>query len=151
MSVVVIITPVIIGGWPAFSALASAVATHLGFKLLVKSTDERERVSNVNEVELVDEKSQVLEESLRPEEELVFTRAGITITCKKDVREKFTICVRGEGKTDEELKTIGQTFLNRIKQQYAYQKVVSELTNRGFSLVEEETEGQRIRLTLRRF
>ncbi len=149
MPIIVIIVPVVIGGWPVFSALAAAAAAGLGFKLLKKTEIKQEKT--MNEVELVDEKSKVIEESLRPEEELVFTREGITITFKKDIREKFTICVRGENKSEEELKKIGTQFLNKIKQQYAYQKVKDEMTKRGFNIVQETTEERRIKLVLRKY
>ena len=150
MSVVITIAPIIIGGWAAFDALATVVAARLGYKLL-KGVEHRVEVTRCKEIELVDDKSRVIKESLKPEEKLVFTKSGITITCKRDTRGKFSIWVRGENKTDEELRTIGQTFLNQIKQQYAYQKVVEEITKHGFSIVQEETEGQRIKLVLRKF
>ena len=149
MSVIIIIVPVVVGGWPVFSALAAAAAAGLGFKLL-KNTEIKQE-ETVNEVELTDEKSKVIEESLKPEEELVFTKEGITITFKKDMRERFTICVRGENKSEEELKKIGTQFLNKIKQQYAYQKIKDEMTKRGFNIVQETTEERRIKLVLRKY
>ncbi len=43
-----------------------------------------------------------------------------------------------------------KTFLDRLTQRYAYQATLNHLTQQGFNLVEEETQGGRIRLTLRR-
>ncbi|MEO0136361.1 MAG: DUF1257 domain-containing protein [candidate division WOR-3 bacterium] len=151
MSIVCIIVPVVVGGWPVFSSLAAAAAAGLGFKLMKKTEVKRVEKKTINEIELADEKSEVIEESLKPEEELVFTREGITVTFKKDVRGKFTICVSGENKTNEELNKVGRLFLNKIKQQYAYQKVKQELTKKGYTLVQETAEGGRIKLLLRRF
>lgn len=151
MSVIIIITPVIVGGWPIFSSLVAAAAARLGFKLLEKTKAIREQQKTIKEVELVDEQSQIIEKSLKPEEELTFSKEGITVTCQKDVRDKFSIHVSGENRTDDELRQIGQMFLNKIKQQYAYQTVMQEMTKRGYNVVQEETEGQRIKLLLRKF
>ncbi len=150
MSVVCIIVPIVVGGWPVFSSLAAAAAAGLGFKLMKKAEVKAEK-SKINEIEIVDEKSQIIEESMKPEEELVYTKGDITITLKKDVREKFTICVKGENRTNEELHKIGTQFLNKIKQQYAYQKIKSEMTKKGFTIVQETTAEGRIKILLRRF
>lgn len=151
MSVVCIIVPVVIGGWPLFSALAAAAAAGLGFKLMKQTEIKREEETTMNEIEIADEKSEVIEEALKPEEELVFTREGITVTFKKDVRGKFTICVSGENKTNEELNRVGRQFLNKIKQQYAYQKVKQEITKKGYTVVQETTEEGRIKILLRKY
>lgn len=149
MSVVVIITPIIVGGWPIFSALASAAATRLGFKLQESSrclTD----IDKEKEIVINDDTSTIIEDALRTEEELTFTKEGITVICKKDVHDNFTICARGKNKSDHELSRIGQSFLNKVKQQYAYQRVMEEMKNRGFNVIQEENEGQRIKIVMRR-
>jgi len=149
MSVTIFVIPVIIGGWPLLASLAAAAAAGLGFKMIKQS--KVQAVEQENQIELTDEKSQIIEDSLKPEEELVFTRSGVTVTIKKDLRDKFTICVRAKNKTNEELTTTGRLFLNKIKQQYAYQKVTEEMTKRGYNIIQEQKEGQRIKITLRRF
>ncbi len=150
MSVICIIVPVVIGGWPVVSAVAAAAAAGLGFKLM-KRTEVQEEKDVTNEVQITDEKSQIIEEALKPEEELVFTKDDITLTLKKDVHERLTICVKGINRSNEELNKIGKQFLNKIKQQYAYQKIKEEITKRGFNIVQETTEERRIKLVLRKY
>lgn len=150
MPLTVIITPVIIGGWSVISSLAAVAAAGLGYKLLKRSVKETPE-QTVHEIELTDENSKIIEESLKPEEELVFTKGDITLILKKDTREKFTICARSKTRSDKELTKIGSLFLDKIKQQYAYQKVKEEMTRRGFNIVQETTEQKKIRIVLRRF
>ncbi|MGQ9817030.1 MAG: DUF1257 domain-containing protein [bacterium] len=150
MSLTCIIVPIVVGGWPLLSTLAAAAAAGLGYKLMNRR-EVAVKESSINEIEITDEKSRLIEDSLKPEEELIFTKEGITITFKKDVREKFIICVQGENKSNEVLNRVGRQFLNRIKQQYAYQKVKEEMNKKGFNVVEETKIGNRIRIVLRRF
>jgi stage V sporulation protein SpoVS len=59
--------------------------------------------------------------------------------------------VSGKNKTEAELQAIGQTVMNRILQQYAYQRVMEELEKRGFTVVKEEVdENQVIRIRVRK-
>ena len=46
----------------------------------------------------------------------------------------------GEGHSKNELKEIGQTFANKIVQQYVYHQLVTEMKNRNFNVVGEEVE-----------
>lgn len=148
--IVVMVTPVLIGGWSILGPLISAAAAALGYKLLGRSI-KKAQGRNSSGIEIADENSEMIEETIVPEEELVFEKDGIVLTFKKDARGKFAICVDGEGKTKEELTTAGKTILNKIKQQYAYRRIVNEMGKRGYNVVEEERAGNQIKLILRRF
>lgn len=150
MSVTVLIVPIVVGGWPMLCTLASAVATGLGYRLM-QNVEKVKKETAVKEIEITDEASKVIEESIKPEEELVFVRSGIAVTFKKDLRDRFTICVKGEKKSEEELRRVGKLFLNRIKQQFAYKIIKEEMTRRGFNMVEENIDGKNIRIKLRKF
>ena len=60
--------------------------------------------------------------------------------------------VEGKGKTDAELEALGRDLINRVAQQYAYQKLSAELKKKGYSFVQENVEEDNtIRLTVRRW
>jgi hypothetical protein len=42
------------------------------------------------------------------------------------------------------------TFLNQLSQRYAYHATIASLKEQGFGMVEEQKEGSKIRITLRR-
>lgn len=43
-----------------------------------------------------------------------------------------------------------ESFLNQLSQRYAYHATIFSLKEQGFGLIEEQKEGSKIRLTLRR-
>ena len=54
--------------------------------------------------------------------------------------------------SSKDLEAEGQTFLDKIIQQYAYQQIMSEMQGRGFSVVDEKMESDgRIRIRIRKF
>lgn len=151
MSVAIVIVPVLVGGWPVFGTLASLAASKMGFKLIKTAQRKEKKEIDEREIEIVDEKSKILEESIKEEEELVFNREDISLIIKKDIHKKFVICVKGKNKKEEELERIGKSFLKEIKKQYAYKKIKEEVTKKGFTVIEEKKEGNNIRLILRKF
>jgi hypothetical protein len=50
-----------------------------------------------------------------------------------------------------ELEAAGREVMDRVRQQYAYAKVMSELEERGFQVVDQEVQANRsIRIRVRR-
>ena len=96
--------------------------------------------------------SNIVGEGMKPEDELVFEKEGVTVTFRKDARGRIGISVCGEGRTEQELREIGTDLSRRIVQQFVKNRILSELGQKGFAVVEEEeTEGRTVRLTLRRW
>jgi len=158
MSVCFLVVPAVIVGWPTFCAAAAAAAATMGFAVMKKSTmgfavmKKREKAVRSETCELEIANSKVLTEQVREDDELTLAKGDITVRLYKDPRGKCAIHVSGEGKTRQELRDEGTELVNRIMQQYSYQKVTQELKNRGFSITEEEvTEDRRIRIRLRKF
>ncbi|MFH0795841.1 MAG: DUF1257 domain-containing protein [Candidatus Omnitrophota bacterium] len=151
MSAICVITPLISAAWPAFSSAILGAATALGFSQLNKA--DLKETSQTNEtVEIEMKNSHIISESLTREEEASFSREGITITFRKDVRGRCGILVSGEGKTKEELKAIGTEVCRKIIQDYVRSKIMNELKKKGFKLAAEEvTENKTIRLTVRKW
>ena len=149
MSCVFLVTPVVIASWPIFCAAASVAAASLGFKTL-KGIEVTGKISEGVELDL--EGSEVLTDQVKEDEELIFGKDDFQVRVYKDTRGRCAIHVKGEGRSKEELQAEGTALVNKIKQQYAYQKVTQELKDKGFSITEEEvTEEGRIKIHLRKF
>ncbi len=153
MSAVCILAPVVIAGWPAFSAAVVAAATSLGYQLAsegarpIKRTTEKKRSGAVN---LEISRSEVVTSQLGRDQRISVTREGVTVTFSRDVRGKAALCVTGTGQDDETLRALGEELSRAVVQQYVYQKLLDEMRSRGFVVVEEETsEDRSIRLKVR--
>lgn len=152
MSVIFVVTPIIMGGWPVLASAAAAAAGALGYKKLEKYVAAAQRVEEAAGVQLDVENIESIAKGVRSDDSITFGNEELQITVRKDARGQCTVHVDGKGKTEEELKKAGQQLIQRIMQQYAYQKVTSELQKSGFSIVQEEmTETQTIRIRFRKF
>jgi len=150
MSVIFLVTPMVTAAWPVFCGAAAAAAASLGFSVLEEVPECVE--SGMKSVELEVQNSEILTDQVRADEEMRFTRDDITVRVYKDPRGRCAIHVMGEQKTEEELREEGTRFMNRITQQYTYQKITREMKDRGFAITEEEvTEEGRIRICLRKY
>jgi len=155
MSVVFVVVPVIAAGWPAIAAAVGAACAALGYTAH-RGTQVAQQAAEVtaqpvrHRVELA-VNAEVIGEALAREQSIQVEKEGVIATFTKDARGRLSLHVDGE-RTPEELAAVGQLLLNRVRQQYAYEKVKSELLERGFVLVDEHVdENQSIRLSVRRF
>lgn len=153
MSCVCILTPVVIAAWPAFSAAVVAAATSLGYQVVseinkdVRATAAPKQSGSVS---LEIPRSEVVTSQLARDQRLAVTRDGVTVTFSRDARGKATLCVTGNGQTDDELRALGKELSQCVVQQYVYRKLMDEMQARGFVVVEEETDQSRaIRLKVR--
>jgi hypothetical protein len=155
MSCVCILTPVVIAAWPAFSAAVVAAATSLGYQLANETVAGAKRFNVAEQkessrVQLEIENSEVVTNQLGREQKIAVTRDGVTITFSRDARGKASLCVTGDGRSKQELQTIGEELSQAVVQQYVYQKLMDEMRARGFNVVEEEQNQDRsIRLKVR--
>lgn len=153
MSCVCVLTPVVIAAWPALSATVVAAATSLGYSVVQSAHDiatDAEESSRENQpIQLEIANSQVVTERLGRDQKIVVTRDGVTITFSRDTRGRASLCVTGDG-TSEELRAHGEALSQRVVQQYVYDKLKQELQARHYMLVEEEVdEHHAIRLKVR--
>ncbi len=154
MSAILILTPVIIGNWAAITAAVASAAAATG--LLVKESanetvEQKQRnIERSVEVELSD--SEVLSESMATDQEIVLTKGAIELRVKRDERGRCSVCARGTGHSEAELKQIAEEFTQRLTQCFVYDKVVRELKNKEFQIVNEEVmEDESIRIHVRRW
>jgi hypothetical protein len=156
MSVVfVVLVPAVSAGWPVVAAAVSAACAAAGYT--ARRLGEREAAQVVEgesargEIELEMTNAEVIGEALAREQAFQVEKDGVVATFRKSARGKLSLHVDGERSRDE-LAAIGTDLLNRVRQQYAAEKVKRELLKHGFVVVEEHVdEEQSIRLSVRRF
>lgn len=151
MSVVFVIVPSLaVGGWSLLAAAIAAACSALGYHVL-RGEQKQVTATKVDESVSLTLDAQALSDALDREESITVVQGDVTITFHKDPRGRVTMHVNGKNKTEAELRMIGQTVMNRILQQYAYQRVMQELEKRGFTVVKEEVdENQVIKIRVRR-
>jgi len=155
MSTVLILTPVIVGSWPAISVAAAAAASALGFtvKETVKQAVAEAQVQETEqtvEVELAE--SEVLAQSLATDQQMVLTRGEVKIVVERDARGRCKVCASGKGHSKVELEQMAREFTDKLTQCFIYDRVVRELKGKNFQVVNEEvTKDQSVRIHVRRW
>lgn len=148
MSCVCILTPVIIASWPQFSAAVVAAATTLGYTAVTGNNSTTEQAQQSVNLEIA--QSEIVTNQLGRDQKITVKRGGVTVIFSRDARGKASVCVTGEGYSDDELRTFGEELSQRVVQKYVHQKLLDEVRARGFNVVEEEVdEKHTIRLKVR--
>lgn len=146
MGATLVLVPVVIAAWPAFSAAVVAAAASLGYHVSkeaahqVRGPKAAKEASTVN-IEIA--RSEVVTDQLGRDQRLSVTREGVTVVFSRDARGKASLCVTGTGQTAEELRALGEELSQAVVQQYVYQKLTDEMRARGFVVVEEEKTAER--------
>jgi hypothetical protein len=153
MSCVCILTPVVIAAWPAFSAAVVAAANSLGYVLAEETVKQHQKASAQSagqEVRLEIANSEVVTEELGRDQQICATRGNVTVKFSRDARGTASVCVSGQGHTEEELRALGEELSQRVVQRYIYQRLLDEIRARQYVVVEEEVDAnQAIRLKVR--
>jgi hypothetical protein len=138
MSSVCVLTPIVVGSWPAISAAILGAAGAMGFTVAGAESDFR-RATGTTTVESEVPNSEIVADTLARGEKIGIERDGVRIEFGVDERGKCTVCASGSrGKA--ELRRIGEEVAGRIVQQFAYHKLVSELKNRGYRIDQESVQ-----------
>lgn len=155
MSTVIILTPVIIGAWPAVAAAVTAAAAGLGLVVkeeIAEALNESHETVNQNAVEIELEDSQILAQALARGKTIVLTKDAIQLKISRDDRGSLKVCAEGLGHTKKELETMAEEFVRKMTQCYVYNRTVTELKNNQFQMVNQEvTQDGSIRIHVRRF
>jgi hypothetical protein len=152
MSCVCILAPVVIAGWPAFSAAVVAAATSLGYQVVSEANHSLTITASVDagRVNLDIPNSELVTGQLGRDQRISVSRDGVTVTFSRDARGRAALCVTGTGQSDEELRRLGEELSGCVVQRYVYQRLMEEMQRKGFTVVEEETDSNRaIRLKVR--
>ena len=148
----IIVLPILIpagaAAWPAIAAAAAAAASVMGFA----GASTRQDTEEMTEVELPVSSSESVAEDMALGEELVFTKDYVQVAFFRNAQGQVSLKVRGRGKTEGELRALGQQLADGLTQQYAYHRLVTELKRRNFNVVGEEVEQDgTVRLQVRTF
>jgi hypothetical protein len=149
MSAVCVLTPIVIGSWPMIATAVGGVAASLGFSV-ASAAGTREANESRNRVETELANSEVLEDGVSRGQSITIEKDGVTVRIGRDERGRCTVCVAGDGLSKTELRAIGDEVSGRLIQQFAYHKLVTELKERRFEIVEEQmTADASIRMRVR--
>jgi hypothetical protein len=155
MSTVLVLTPVIIGSWPAITAAVAGAAAALGFvtqQEVQETLQQDQKVETKQTVQVELEQSEVVATQMKAGQEIVVTKDNVEIHVRRDERGRCVVCATGKGLTKAELKQIAQQFAQKVTQCFVYDKVMRELKAKNFNLVNEEVMAdQSIRIHVRRF
>jgi len=146
MGATLILVPVVVAAWPAFSAAVVAAAASLGYHVAseaAKLSRQATAPKQTGAVNLEIARSEVVTNQLGRGQHIAVTREGITVTFSRDTRGKATLCVTGQGQAAETLRALGEELSQAVVQKYVYQKITDEMRARGFVVVEEETTQDR--------
>jgi len=153
MSAVCILTPMVIAAWPAFSAAVVAAATSLGYQIATREEGVDvacDSASGEKSVQLAIDQSELVTDRLARDRQVSVSKDGVTVTFSRNARGKAALCVSGTGRSDAELRAMGEELSQRVVQQYVYQRIKEEVESRQFAVLEEEVdENQAIRLKVR--
>ena len=146
MSSVVVVTPLIIAGWPVITAAVTAAIGSMGFTVATSATAPVAAAATTKtktRAEIDVEDSEVLQAAASAGSEMVVERDGVRVIFSRDARGALKLCVEGEGHSKSELRRIGEELLGRVTQQYVYHRVVTELQERNMTIVDEEVAADR--------
>ena len=147
MGAVMVLAPVVIAAWPAFSAAVVAAASSQGYQLASETAEfsrENREQQQPGAVNLEIPRSEVVTNQLGRGQRISVTREGITVTFSRDERGQASLCVTGTGHTEEALRALGEELSGAVVQEYVYQKLMDEMRTRGFVVVEEEKSADRV-------
>ncbi|MEX0887027.1 MAG: DUF1257 domain-containing protein [Phycisphaeraceae bacterium] len=139
MSAVCVLTPVVIASWPAIATAVAGVAASMGFSMAsanytLKRDDTADARTSV-ETEIA--QSEVTDQ-VASNQPIRIQRGGVTIEFARDSRGRCTVCTSGEGHSKAELRRIGEEVAGRLVQQFAYHKLMTELKQRNYDIIETQ-------------
>ena len=148
MGAILVLTPLVVGAWPAVAAAIAGAAASMGFSAAGAAPSGKKSGRKTVETEI--ENSALVAETLARGEKIVVQKGDITIAFGQDERGACTVCVSGAKHSEKELKRVGQEVAGRVVQQFAYHKLMTELKKRNYTLVEEKVlQDQSIQVRVR--
>ena len=144
MSTVIVVTPLIIAHWPAITAAVTAAIATMGFAVARDAAAElRDHTQTKTKEEIEVDNAEILADAAGREEAIVVQREGIRATFTRDARGTLRVCMEGTGLSKADLRRLGQDLIDRVTQQYVYNRVVTELKAQKMTIVSEEVAEDR--------
>lgn len=139
MSAVCVLTPMLIGAWPAIATAISGAASSLGFAIATSSRERPSQAQSQNSVQSELANSDIVSQRAGDAETMVIRQGDVTIEFRRNERGACSLCVTGD-RSKAELKKIGEEVSGRVVQQFAYHKLVTELKKHNYSVVDENVQ-----------
>ena len=147
-TVLIISTPLIISGWPLLTAAVTAAITSLGYTVAASGVEtmteccefQTDRENQRIREEITLEDSEILADARHRGETLTVEKDNIKATFHRDVRGTLRLTIEAVGLSKVEIRKIGDELIGRVTQQYAYNRLVTEMKERGMEIVEETVE-----------
>lgn len=164
MSVCFVVVPLVAGSWPMISAAIVAAGAAMGYTTVSKMENMLEsqyldQFSNAQahehpvqrSIQLVMTDSQVVSDALQRGETFALQKDGIHAAFRVDGRGACQVHISGQGLSDGELEEAGRELMDRVRQQFAYAKIMEELEERGFAVEKQSVdESGSIRISVQR-
>ena len=156
MSCIFVIAPMVISTMPLFYGAIAAAAGTLGYKAITSVNEQGQELVDLTpadrHVEVSMEGSQIVADAMQRDSQFTIHRDDVTATFKREADGRCTVHVAGTNRTDQELEAIGKELVGKVTQHYAYNKVMSQLKNQGFTVTNEEvTNDQTIRIRVSKY
>jgi len=134
--------------WPAVAAAAAAAVGSLGFAAVrVDGVTEQ-----MTEVEIPVDNTTDVVQGVVLGEDLVFAKDDVMVVFSRTTTGQVTVKVSASGRSEAELRVLGREIVDKLLQQYAYNRLVTELKERSFNVVGEDVEQDgTVRLQVRTF
>ncbi len=143
MSTVLIIAPLVVTSWPLITAAITASVTALGYAVTADGVQAFNECRDSNErvrEEITLENSEILADARNRGETMSVEKGNIKATFHRDIRGTLRLTIDAVGLTKNEIRRIGDELIGRVTQQYAYNRLVTEMKERGMTIVEETVE-----------
>jgi hypothetical protein len=145
MSSVVVIVPLVITHWPLIaSAITGAVGT-LGFVAAREAVMEGIAEPQVHKtrVEVDLPESEILAGSEVTGEQVVVEKDGVRGVFSRNARGGLSLCMEGIGLSKQQLHDLGEELIGRVTQQYVYHRLMTELQQQHFTVVDQSVATDR--------
>jgi hypothetical protein len=153
MSIIFDITDLIlIADWFAAKETVNASCTGMGYRAL-SAEEELAELNRAKKqtIEMEMANSEIVGAAMARDQVMRFEKDGVVATFTKDARGALRVHISGDG-TQQELTAIGQQLINKVRQQFAAEKVKRELGEQGFVVVDEYVDNSdKIRISVRKF
>ena len=150
MSTIIILTPIIVGSWPAITAAVAGAAAALSYSVVHGDEEQEQGVKASVASAEVELRAGELAEALATGQEITITRGTVKLTVSRDERGGCRVCASGLGHSKAELERMAKEFADQMTQCFVYNRVMTELRAKGLQVVDEEKlDDQSIRIHVR--
>lgn len=161
MSTILVLAPIIAGSWPVYASLVTGVAVSMGYSVLKEnselnaSSDCRADAQEEIAEEIGIESTHKIVSTMKDGDSLKFGGPRYVLTFIKDPRGMCKCrveCAKGVHASKEELKREAQKVINKVTQTYVYNKLKSELTQKGYNIISDDVSQESgIKVTVRKW